>query len=532
MLHERTLRIFTVAFFIALLGFIGLFSHPVRAQALPFTIDLEYGMRGLEVRMLQEFLAPRGYFDHIVTGNFLDVTRASVQAWQRDNCVPATGYFGPISRSVVNGLVRCTVTSPSNPNTSDSNTSNSGIASVFTTTQTPAKKTTSVGSRSGRVISEDEEMAAISVSVSPTTANSQVKATTTFTATVSNASDSSVTWSASGGSISGSGVFTAPSSVAATTTYTITAASVEDSSKEGTATVTVVPVVVRISPTSTSTLGGTTATFSATVVNATTSAVTWSASGGSINSSGVFTAPGVSATTTYTITASSTVDSSRAATATVQVTPDESFVGWWKLDEGSGTLAVDSSGNGNDGTWTGTQSGNAGYYHTDGAPTFDFAGSFSSGDDVVTISSIDIGEARTIAFWAYIPSLSGTTEMISKSSSGQGVEVIINSDTIQFYVMGSSVVGLSAEASDITTGAWNHIVATYNGANSTMRIYINGEQSGGTATAPGTIGIVDALRFGDWADGNRDFTGRLNDIRMYTELYTAQQVADLYDTYQ
>jgi hypothetical protein len=29
---------------------------------------------------------------------------------------------------------------------------------------------------------------------------------------------------------------------------------------------------------------------------------------------------------------------------------DSGLVGWWKFDEGSGTVAADSSGNGNDGT--------------------------------------------------------------------------------------------------------------------------------------------------------------------------------------
>ena len=31
-------------------------------------------------------------------------------------------------------------------------------------------------------------------------------------------------------------------------------------------------------------------------------------------------------------------------------TGDTSLVGWWKLDDGSGTIAIDSSGNGNHGT--------------------------------------------------------------------------------------------------------------------------------------------------------------------------------------
>ncbi|MCH8121327.1 MAG: hypothetical protein IIC00_16575, partial [Planctomycetes bacterium] len=32
---------------------------------------------------------------------------------------------------------------------------------------------------------------------------------------------------------------------------------------------------------------------------------------------------------------------------------DPSLVGWWKFDDGSGTIAKDSSGNGNDGTLNG-----------------------------------------------------------------------------------------------------------------------------------------------------------------------------------
>lgn len=513
-------------YFGKLLAIIILFyATTTHAQVLPFDIDLEHGMSGLEVRMLQQYLAPLGYFDHVVTGNFLDITRSGVKAWQTANCVPSTGYFGPLSRAAANGLKKCPTASTvqSQPTT----VIQESVLPVQAKTETVSPLTrTRVNSRS-----RSNDTPAVSVSVSPTSTTTRVLSSATFTATVSNADDTSVTWSTTGGSINSSGVFTAPSSVSASTTYTITATSAQDTTKSDTASVEVVPVIVTVTPSATTTLGGRTVTLTATVSNATTSAVTWSSSGGSVNASGVFTAPGVTSTTTYTVTASSTVDSSRAASASVEVTPDANFVGWWKLDEGSGTTANDSSGRGNHGTWSGTESGDVGYYHTDGAPTFDYSGSFSSGSDKVTITGIDIGEARTITFWAYIPTLSGTTEMVSKSASGQGVEVIINGGTIQFYVMGSSVVGLSADAEDINLNAWNYITATYDGPNSTMRIYVNGQQSGGTQTAPGTIGNVDALRFGDWADDNRDFVGRLNDIRMYTQLFNAQQVLDLYNTF-
>ena len=32
---------------------------------------------------------------------------------------------------------------------------------------------------------------------------------------------------------------------------------------------------------------------------------------------------------------------------------DADLLGWWKLDDGTGTIAIDSSGNGHDGTFVG-----------------------------------------------------------------------------------------------------------------------------------------------------------------------------------
>ena len=45
------------------------------------------------------------------------------------------------------------------------------------------------------------------------------------------------------------------------------------------------------------------------------------------------------------------------------------LVGWWRFDEGSGTIANDSSGNGNDGTFNGDPQWVVGYFG--GALEFD-----------------------------------------------------------------------------------------------------------------------------------------------------------------
>jgi len=87
----------------------------------------------------------------------------------------------------------------------------------------------------------------VSVSVSPTTANVETLYTQQFSATVSNASNTSITWSVNGasggsstvGTITAIGLYTAPLRVPSPAIVTVTATSVADSTKSATAQVTV-----------------------------------------------------------------------------------------------------------------------------------------------------------------------------------------------------------------------------------------------------------------------------------------------------
>ena len=78
---------------------------------------------------------------------------------------------------------------------------------------------------------------------------------------------------------------------------------------------------VSIAPTATTVTSGGTQQFAATVTGLTNTAVTWTATAGSISSSGLFTAPSVSTNTSVTVTATSQADTSQAASAIVTVTP-------------------------------------------------------------------------------------------------------------------------------------------------------------------------------------------------------------------
>ena len=56
----------------------------------------------------------------------------------------------------------------------------------------------------------------------------------------------------------------------------------------------------------------------------------------------------------YTVVVSNAFGSTTSAVAQIDVNGSltEGLVGWWKFDEGSGTVAYDSSGNGNNGNLT------------------------------------------------------------------------------------------------------------------------------------------------------------------------------------
>jgi len=160
-------------------------------------------------------------------------------------------------------------------------------------------------------------VAPVSVSLLPTSVSVQAGGTKQFTATVGGTTNTAVTWSATGGTVNSSGLYTAPNTGG---TFMVTATSVADITKTASATVnvTVPTVAVYISPTSALLQTGGNQQFTATVAGTSNTAVAWSATGGTISSSGLYTAPNTAGTVT--VTASSVADGTKSASATVNVT--------------------------------------------------------------------------------------------------------------------------------------------------------------------------------------------------------------------
>ena len=195
---------------------------------------------------------------------------------------------------------------------------------VATTATVTATSVADPSKHSQSTITVNPVAVPVSIAVSPSSASVASAGTQQFSAVVGHASNTAVTWTATGGTINSSGMFTA-ASVTVATTATVTATSVADPTKHAQATITVNPaqvaVSVTVSPTSSSIISAGTQQFTAIVTNTSNTAVTWTAAGGTITSSGMFTAPSVTASTTATITATSVADATKFARSTVTINP-------------------------------------------------------------------------------------------------------------------------------------------------------------------------------------------------------------------
>ncbi|HXP80661.1 MAG TPA: hypothetical protein VN976_12205 [Verrucomicrobiae bacterium] len=181
---------------------------------------------------------------------------------------------------------------------------------------------------------------AVTVTVAPASASVPLGEPQTFTATVSNAASTAVSWSVNGipggnvtvGTVDAGGVYTAPAILPSPASVSVQAASTADSSKTSASMVTITSdISVSVSPGSIPVELGATRPFTATVNSAgnPNRSVTWALSGsgcagaacGTVDSSGTYTAPQISISPpVVSLTAVSVADPSRSGTATINVT--------------------------------------------------------------------------------------------------------------------------------------------------------------------------------------------------------------------
>ncbi len=179
----------------------------------------------------------------------------------------------------------------------------------------------------------------VSVTVAPAGLAIRTTQTQQFTASVAGSTNTAVTWKVNGttggsatvGTISTSGMYTAPATLPSPSTVTILAVPTADISKSGAATAnitTATSVLVSVNPVSAVLAPATTQAFIATVQNTTTKTVTWKVNGvtggnatvGTISTAGSYKAPATVPTpSAVTVTAVSTVDSTKSGAASATI---------------------------------------------------------------------------------------------------------------------------------------------------------------------------------------------------------------------
>ena len=145
-----------------------------------------------------------------------------------------------------------------------------------------------------------------------------------------------MTWSASGGTVTTSGLYAAPSAAG---TYTVTAVSAADSTKSASATVSVSSpqaISVSISPTTVAIPQNGQQQFAVAVSGSSNTAVTWKVTQGTgtITQSGLFTAP--QAVETDIVVATSQADSTKSASASITVVAPHSVALSWSPSSSTG----------------------------------------------------------------------------------------------------------------------------------------------------------------------------------------------------
>jgi hypothetical protein len=112
---------------ITLAGILLAFASVGVAHADTFNVSLgRNSTQVAEVMRLQQFLYDNGYLSVQPTGAFLSMTLKAVAAFQRDNGIEMTGYFGPLTRAAANTLLAL------RGNSSEGGASTIATLSVFT----------------------------------------------------------------------------------------------------------------------------------------------------------------------------------------------------------------------------------------------------------------------------------------------------------------------------------------------------------------------------------------------------------------
>ena len=219
------------------------------------------------------------------------------------------------------------------------------------------------------------------------------------------------------------------------------------------------------------------------------------------------------------------------------------LVGWWKVGEGSGSVAADSSGGGNAGTWTGTAGGTSGYYSS--GRLGPWAGYFDGSTDSIQLPSAtgiqSFSSGFSVAMWAYPATVAPTVNKtlvgnINAAASGWSIiETTAGLWQARCYGCNNGGNVTMSSATAVTANSWYFVVFTWgaNGSYGKGALYVNGALAASSNTNASQVYVASssATRIGRGYGftGSPDyFQGRINDVRIYNRALSASEIAQMY----
>jgi arabinan endo-1,5-alpha-L-arabinosidase len=216
---------------------------------------------------------------------------------------------------------------------------------------------------------------------------------------------------------------------------------------------------------------------------------------------------------------------------------DPNLVGWWKLDEGSGTIAYDSSGNELNGTINGDPTWDSGSpYGKSAFLLFDGQG------DLVDINHasnpvlelplysialwfrVDPGATRSVVFSGYI--YSGT------EGTDAGVTLELREEGVLIYYHRHPFGGSNRERIYTTLsyddGFWHH-AAMVRESDRSMSLYIDGIRVGSNTDVTSAFDVPIRIVLGsyDHFGYSRCWNGAIDDVRVYNRALSQSEIEKL-----
>ncbi|MEI6947587.1 LamG-like jellyroll fold domain-containing protein [Paraflavisolibacter sp. H34] len=204
------------------------------------------------------------------------------------------------------------------------------------------------------------------------------------------------------------------------------------------------------------------------------------------------------------------------------------LAGHWRMNEGSGTVLSDASGNANHATFV--KAGDVTWVTGKEALAVSMPGTTDRYARASNAASLNITSAITVAAW--IRPIEVRNGTILAKGATNGYELFINSSGKVEFRFNTGTNGSTyriASAANYPTNAttWAHVAATYDGA--TARMYINGVQDASVtfATPAAIISNTGALTIGS-LNGSQRWKGAMDDLRLYGSALSASEIAGIF----